>query len=242
MPNYTDTIVKIFIPNFYTSDQIEVLKQGLANNNGETYLDFESLVPMPEEFTNQLYHDAISILSVKKWPYPEDEYPEINEEEDLEKAFASISEEHENMLARAKTIYDKNSDYTEYGWCMNNWGTKWNSRSKEPELHEANDAEHYEYDYKDCLYLKYFITTAWTPPVAFLQKLANFCEKHSLGLLAWANYDDGGRKWNPAENEYDNIWDEIEEIRVEIPEISDTEKMILSGQGFVFERNQFSNN
>jgi hypothetical protein len=241
MPNYTDTIVKIFIPNFYTSDQIEVLKQGLANNNDETYLDFESLVPKPEEFTNQLYYDAVSILSVNKWPYPEDEYPEINEEEDLEKAFSSISENHASMLVRAKAIYDKNRDYTEYGWCMKNWGTKWNSSSKEPELHEANDADHYEYDYKDCLYLKYFITTAWTSPVAFLENLAIFCEKYNLGLLAWANYEDGGRRWNPTKNEYDNVWDEIDEVRVEIPEISDTEKKILSEQGFVFERNPFSN-
>lgn len=76
---------------------------------------------------------------------------------------------------------------TWFEWCHKNWGTKWNA-------FDCSVAQE-----KDCTELKF--TTAWTPPMAWLHKLADLgisfvCEwRNEGGIDGVISYDSSSREW-----------------------------------------------
>lgn len=76
---------------------------------------------------------------------------------------------------------------TWFEWCHKNWGTKWNAFDCSVALKE------------DCTELKF--TTAWTPPMAWLHKLADLgisftCRwENEGGISGVVSYDSWNKEW-----------------------------------------------
>lgn len=89
-----------------------------------------------------------------------------------------------------------------YSWSNANWGTKW--EACEPQASPIN---------MNSLYATY--DTAWSPPIAFYEKL------QSLGFVVKAYYYEGGMaycgSWDDGVEDYYNIEGNAEWVREHIP-------------------------
>ncbi|OBS08984.1 DUF1281 family ferredoxin-like fold protein [Acidihalobacter prosperus] len=158
----------------------EALRQFLSQNDeGESYFDFEKLVPMPESLNiqsgsvgrigHQLYYsDNPSVLDywiIEKIRAYREAHPECAKLSDLEVARVAYKGSEEERLGH---LYEENRKRygatTWYEWACNNWGTKWNA---------------YDYDEVDGL-REFVFDTAWSPAEPIYRKLAEILPEHRI--------------------------------------------------------------
>ena len=155
------------MPNWVTSKitgvSLEEIQPYISEyDNGEKYLDFNKIIPMPKELdieSGSMLDEGMKIINDNVLSV---EY--INSLSDEEKACLNLG---------FKGLYNKLhygfKDW--YDWCWKNWGTKWNS--------------HYCEFYDGEIY----ISTAWAFPTPVIQQLSKILCK-TIGFV-YADEDVG---------------------------------------------------
>lgn len=82
-----------------------------------------------------------------------------------------INSEEALSFAVAAPIPEEFRDKGWYEWCIENWGTKWDAQEVRAEEIDPEQE-----------YLKWFFETAWSPPVAWLTKIATMFPTLSIRL------------------------------------------------------------
>ncbi len=150
------------------------------DENGERYIDFNTIIPMPEELNIESGSDTLKALRwfmfshrniitreekekvfdcIGSW---EREKIREDTEETITNLIESVKkEEWEKFKDYAQTIFNNIMKYecpTWYEWCIKNWGTKWNSSNTM--INDDEDDIVVDFD------------TAWAPPTPVLVALS----------------------------------------------------------------------
>lgn len=129
MPNHIQNRIEFL----GTDEQVRGIKEFIAgkpcNDEKEIVFDFNKLIPMPQE----LKIESGSWGSMGQYILfgkGEDSFLGINE---LWRRFSSKSREDQRKIVELGFKYQDNLENhghaTWYGWCKENWGTKWNAYS-----------------------------------------------------------------------------------------------------------------
>lgn len=159
-------------------------------------LDFNSLIPMPEEIrdseSSSVVSNGLAILGKAHLESRSGMFPPFTLEymmtlpwavkdgiDTPEKMKAHLLERHPDCVAKAERALENLAKYGAmnwYDWAITNWGTKWNSYR----FHETmNEPTHYECKFD----------TAWSPPQPIFEKIAEEFPALTLRVMA---YDEGG--------------------------------------------------
>ena len=156
MPNHTPNLLSIvgernikkLLKPYLTQDENELGEKVLI-------LDLDKIVPMPKEIEQSTKYGNMEYLMRKRTKAQENR-------------MRLKQEKHEKMCLErygAKSWYD---------WCIQYWGTKWNTY--ENRFYKNDDGD-------ECLYFQ----TAWSPPEPALRELAK-----KLGKIVRVSYMDEG--------------------------------------------------
>lgn len=128
-----------------------LLKPYLTKGRDEWFLDFDKIIPYPEEIRK------LNAMST---------HEEITKERTPEEQrIREIA-----MKALAEVCKEKYGVDGWYDWCIENWGTKWNSYSNwSLEGVKMEDGDEGYNDLKDIYSLGF--QTAWSPPIPIVRKL-----------------------------------------------------------------------
>lgn len=244
MPNYSETIIKIFVPDEVAHripDVVAALaaadvdvKQGLEDDESLQWIDFERLLPVPKgvlEVENE-HQSAASDVVNGNWPRT-GQLPEGREmprsQEEREKLFRETKPEavptYEQMLRNIR----ETGVGTAYNWQSVKWGTKWNTDvSRAPTINEEVD-DFYEMD--DVTMIHYQITTAWSEPSGYLAALMRACDRNGFGLRCWVSHEDGGSSFNPATEEYQHEWTHLEEYDLDPRPMTSSDRLMFEANG-----------
>ena len=145
MPNHVENKLKVK----GKKEDIEDFKKE-AKNAKEAF-SIHNLFPMPKELENTKSPPEVlvGIAFVKRF---QEYQEEIKKNPDWGTGKPISGRE-------SKRLIDKYRANNWYDWCIKNWGTKWGSY----------DSELYG---NGKTYLKYIFNTAWSPPVAALEKIS----------------------------------------------------------------------
>lgn len=160
-------------------------------DNAEVYT-LQSFVPMPETYKAIDTTNSLScFLSVKKRKMKDDN-PNLSEEEinamfDLVEA--ELTDQYNNAVIYQKETYGV---VGWYDWNLQNLGTKWDAtiitkEEVDAAIQECNDDD----DDNGCIVFCVF-DTAWTPPIAWLEKIVN--DNPNLFFDMWTD-EESGFKW-----------------------------------------------
>ena len=138
MPNWCSNTLEVTDSNEPFN---KLVAKYLSQENGEDMLDFEKVIPYPKclKESNSL------------WEFNKDE--------------KTPWEERNKLIEEAKKNNIKECGFESwYEWCVENWGTKWNSC-------DGNVTEYGA-----------FFMTAWSPPIPVIRELSTLI-KHDLRLI-----------------------------------------------------------
>lgn len=241
MPNYSDTIVKLFVRD-ELKEIVPQIVLGLASEDmareqtGEgddrTWLDFERLLPSPKELYEEgRYDSAAGTVLEGRWP-PHVDMPQGagDSPKEMIEAFRSISPEHAACVDRIAARLERWGVTGWYEWRNSKWGTKWNSSCDEPRIESADDYDGYD-DFPGATMIHYRMTTAWSEPSGYLAALQSVCVQFGLGMRCWATHEDGGTEWDPVAEEYRTRWERLHSYDVELEEMSHSDMLALMGGG-----------
>lgn len=128
MPNHVQNILTFGGSAEAVKKVMDFIKGNNADDNGTSLIDFNVIVPMPEELRIEettAGEEAMLYLSLKN----EDEKSEQFEK--LREKVEGWSEENREEYMKLGRAYAKNLDLygarTWHDWRLMNWGTKWNA-------------------------------------------------------------------------------------------------------------------
>ena len=165
MPNHISNILEL------TGDKKQIkafIKACIKTTKDEdTQLDFNGVVPMPEELIGTT--SPTSIMTEKEIQEQWDEFNKLPED----KRFGSNKPFGLGMTKKqSDALFKKYGANNWYDWAVENWGTKWNA---------------YEVGEWDGGFITF--QTAWSPPIAFL---LNSSEKYPEVEFTMKFADEGG--------------------------------------------------
>lgn len=167
MPNHVVNFITIKGDEQKKHEMLETIK---ADEFGIGTVDFNKIIPMPESLDIEAggrtdnglkaYQDFIKVYTLAD---TRNDLDLLNIPIESEKAFLEIrsdikSDEWE-LGKQAFQNIQKYGSPTWYEWCINNWGTKWNSYGYEPNT---------DYSESETIYFQ----TAWSAPHPILEKLS----------------------------------------------------------------------
>lgn len=228
MANYTDNVLKIFVP-----EELEILVEGVikavaskcpVDDEKYSWLDFDRLLPEPEEFReDDPYADEISCLMRKAWPREIGPQPHGKS---IEEAYRELGPERASSLDKALEAKEKYGVYRGYEWRLACWGTKWLPEGGEPQISLYEGCGEYDVP-EGTVIITWRFSTANSAPVGYVAALSRACQSLGLGLRYWQSYDDGGQQWNPVEDQYETLWTEEHDVQAEMGLIPYTQAMIF---------------
>lgn len=151
MPNWCENEVKLY----GDVETIKTLKAQLESD--ETVFDFNKVLPIPEALKNV----CVGAVTVERAGEPRrvDTWREVDGD--------VIALDKTELIAQYGAVSARD-------WCINNWGTKWNT--SEVAVEEGED------------YLHYYFDTAWCPPTGICTALRKqFPDLH----ISWFYREDG---------------------------------------------------
>lgn len=193
MPNHVRNVIKMQgiteLPLFRTYD------------DGSKGFDFNKMIPMPESLNidsgSMINYCAIYYLTdrctvpvsrvsaekkavitkmISNNMFGSEEWIQRIFNKVMERAFDETESRRKKMYDDGKTYVENLQNYgysTWYDWCIENWGTKWNSYDNEAEG-------------KDCIKF----STAWSDPEPIIRKLAEMYPEMKIEHW-WADEDTG---------------------------------------------------
>lgn len=240
MPNWADNVLKIFVPRHY-EDLVPVIIDALAEPAGEEprspdatarWLDFSRLLPEPAALAvmgeGELRYQAQTVRR-GRWPHS---LPTPGEGADLAEAFGRLSPAHRQALEEIEAAIAEWGTEELIDWRTAKWGTKWNASEMDPPRIGVGDEE---YEHDECIMIGYRFSTAWSQPAGWYQALGSALERNGMGMRAWVSHEDGGSQWNPVDDEWQTVWSEIEEMRVDVGDESAVRRMELMAGEPVFD-------
>lgn len=249
MANYTTNIVKIYVPEIFSSlvDQIAAALASPSVDRAPTrdrdaryadvgeWIDFRRLVPLHPVFACQddaSDFRAAASLNENRWPHDMDRPQEMpgDAEGKIAAAIAArpellpFVEEVRERIQKAGTAY-------RVSWQEARWGVKWNPGDMSaPDIFPASGYGGLD-DKDGCTVLSYEFSTTWNEPVGYAEALSQWCRSLGLGMQWWYSHEDGGSALNPRTNEIETVWTEYDEVRVEIEELSHIDQAALIAGG-----------
>jgi len=171
MPNHITNKVTFIGPQKRVEEVLEKIKNRKGEEGEYTCIDFNNILPMPEELRGTCSP------------------PRRISEDEYKKEVAKFSKDPENQIFRpgiTKKMYD---DYMKrfgaadwYKWACNNWGTKWNAYDQSYEgMNETNSG---------CVEATIIFDTAWSTPIPVIEKLSEMFPDIHIELK-WADEDWG---------------------------------------------------
>jgi len=239
MTDYCDNIVKVFVPE-HLSHLVPQLIAGLASPDAKegadsVWMSFQRLLPRPALFDGEDVGDEIDAAAAARagrlhhsvdWgDTPPDGAVAIMAE------LRTKSEAHARAMDLVTERFDRYGVPTAYEWQSTRWGTKWDAMEGDPpEVMQFDDMPggHMLPDYEGSTVISWRFTTANSPPLGYIDALARLCVATGLGMRAWFSGSDGYR-FNPATNDTETEWTELETHAVEIEETSAVRRLELSG-------------
>lgn len=176
MPNYVRNVL-------HFSGNEKLINKMLALVKGQNQFDFNKIIPMPEDLN--IESSSVMAASLEYYKYTitgkmTDKLFEIykrnNKNESIDACFNRLLQEKAIDKLLGQTAYNnmKKYGYTDwYGWCIANWGTKWNSLDV---TMEDNN--------------RICFSTAWNAPIPVIEKLAALYPALKFHHL-WADEDLG---------------------------------------------------
>lgn len=104
-------------------------------------------------------------------------------------------------MSERKDLLDKYGYSDWYGWCLNNWGTKWDISTDGFEDITGENT------------VSVSFSTAWSPPIAFYEKMVELGWKVSadyseegMGFVGYFNEEDGDQYYELNFEAFDEDW------------------------------------
>lgn len=238
MPNYTTTIIKLFVrdelesmvPLLVSALSGEGLKPEGDDDGSWEWIDFRRLLPVPEILLKDGEHDNAAAMVISgSWPRNE-ELPDNMEggREQMIAAFRSISPERAEAVDRILANISRYGVPNAHEWRTIKWGTKWNAESQEPRIEKTDQYDGYD-DFLPSTMIHYRIVTAWSEPDGYLKALGRLCSQLGVGMRCWASHEDGGTEWDPETEEYRTRWEHLDQHDVEQEEMTASDMVALLG-------------
>lgn len=238
MTDYCDNVVKVFVPTTLAHLIPQVIAQlaepGATAEKPSVWMSFQRLLPRPAIYDENgpLPIDvAIRAHAGKRHESVVWGYPPPSDAASIMAHLRSISPQHAQALEVVGARMERYGVPTAYEWQVTRWGTKWDAMEGDPpdvravsEVNGSNELAEYE----DCMMIDYRFTTAYSPPIGYLEALARLCSSSGLGMKAWFSGSDD-HHLNPWTNEIENSWTEVENVAVPVEETSDSRRLELSG-------------
>lgn len=123
MPNYIRNIVRVV-----AEDANEVQQIFDSIRTEDRVIDFNKIIPCPEAlkemYSTDLYAERVALWMCRDLMYPAQKKMIIQEFEDLKNKNIELLMQEAKSLLRNILEYGSSSGYR---WCIENWGSKWNS-------------------------------------------------------------------------------------------------------------------
>ena len=244
MPNYSDTIIKIFVPNSQASKINAVIAalarpglkvaELLAGQADARWIDFERLLPIPDRLLvleDEHRANARNVL-LGRWPMdleiPADREVPVTTEQ-IETLYRELEPAGAATLDAMRSSMECLGVPTAYEWQSMKWGTKWQPDDCGSPRIEETDTENYQ-DMVDTVMVHYRITTAWSAPLGYLGALMRACTLNRFGLRCWTTYDDN-TVWNPDIEERQTVWSPLEDFDLDPGTMTSSDRLMFEANG-----------
>ena len=168
MPHWVDCNLEITGP----TDEIELFTTMAYGNGERNFLEFNNLLPFPEDLNLEKnsatdliykakYGDEETVRKLLELEWIKDK---VLTREELIQFAINRDPECEEAAEKYKANFDKYGFTTWKDWCIENWGTKWSAQqirltgNKVPGL-----------PYQSVV--RYHFTTIWSPPIALFKTI-----------------------------------------------------------------------
>lgn len=233
MPDYTENVLKIFVP-----EDLEILVEGVIKalqskcdpqDENHVWLDFQRLLPIPSELEIQPDHESeISSLMRGAWPRTISPEPETKS---FVEAYRKLDPERAKSWDQAVRNKEKYGVYRDYEWRIARWGTRCLPEGREPQITQYEGLGEYDVP-EDTYIITWRFSTVNGSCNGYVEAVGRACRSLGLGLRYWHS-DNNGSQWNPVEDQYETLWTEESDLMVEMGNIPYTQAMIfLNGNEF----------
>lgn len=225
MPDYTENVLKIFVP-----EELEMLVEGVIKalqskcdqqNENHVWLDFERLLPIPSELVLNPEHESeIGCLLHGAWPRSIGPAPETKP---FIEAYKDLDPERAKSWKQAVKNKEKYGVYRDYEWRVARWGTKCLPDGGEPQISQYEGQGEYDVP-EDTYIITWRFSTVNGACIGYIEALGRACRTLGLGLRYWHS---DACQWDPVEDEYKTLWTEECDLLVEMGHIPYTQAMIF---------------
>jgi len=183
MPNWCNNIVELSAEN---AEDLSKLKEMIGNKDHP--FDFQKIKPMPESLSitsgsDEMGYDA-KYGDFKRML----EYPWVKEKgvETQQELIDFLIADYPEIMEKAeiyKSNVDKYGHKSWYGWCTENWGTKWSVSAEDIVVEDLGN------------YMRLTFNTAWSPAEGIYEALVLIIDEHNLGITVTWFYDEPGMQF-----------------------------------------------